>query len=120
MNIISVYQGEQFGILCTLRDKNEALIDLTGATIWFTVKEFKTDLDAAAKIQKVSTSASQITIANQTTNKGEFTVLLVKTDTATLPQQEYQYDIKIKFSSGDIRIPIAGVFAVTDDVTISS
>lgn len=75
-------QHTDFRMNFTVYDSDSALVDLTDAVITFKVMLKK---GATPVISKTSTaSGNQITILNQVTNKGEFHVDLLPTDSTTL------------------------------------
>ena len=87
-----LYAGEEkepFTI--TVRDGAGALVDLTGATITWIVK--RTEDDAAGLITKAV--GSGITLSNQTTHKGEFTITLESEDTADLGGASYYHEARV-------------------------
>lgn len=117
-NNLHIRKGEQYNVHCTIEDKDEALVDLTGATVWFTVKDKKTDSDPG--ILQLTTS-SGITLANQTTNKGELDIKILTThfSSATL-DKEYFYDVKVKLSSLDEFIAVEARLTLNRPVTTAT
>jgi len=89
--------------------------DLTGASIFFTVKAKITDPDASKKFQK--TLGSGITCASPAT--GVFRLTISPSDTSGLnPNIIYVWDVQIKLSSGSIVTPdgLMGDLALVADV----
>ena len=86
--------------------------DLTGSTVYFTVKANLTDTDANAKIQKTVTSHSDP--ANGITS-----ITLSKTDT-NIDAGDYYWDLQIKESGGDIHSVRYGIFRIIQDITITT
>jgi len=97
---IEMYQGNDRTIEVTLTDSDGAAFDLTGVTIYFTVR--KSESDAAAVIEKSSLVATEIVIIGVATG-GVFEVYLVPADSATI-DGEYVYDFTL----------------VTDDVPVET
>lgn len=124
-NNLRIRKGEQYSIHVTVRDEDDALVDLTGETCWFTVKESKTTLDAAAILQK--TVGSGITLANQVTDMGELDVKILSTDfvtdlasAAVTLDRDYFYDLKVKLSSNDEFVVIEDTLELLSPVTLST
>lgn len=89
--------------------KNALAVDLTGWTVYFTLKLKMEDTDANAKIKKDIT-----THANGT--KGKALIELTATDT-DLPTKSYYYDIKYKDTAGNAGILIRGRITIVEPVT---
>jgi len=104
------FSGEQKTITVTIYDEDEATVDLTGGTGWFTIKDKRSDTDPG-KMQKT------ITVLNQVTYPGQCTVAITTSDWTSIDPGEYYYDLKIKLSSGDIYYPLYGQVTVRENVT---
>jgi len=89
--------------------KNGAGTDITGWTIFFTVKENMKDADISAKIKKDITSHDDAT-------SGKTSIELSATDTA-LPAGNYYYDIKYLDDDGNQDIILSGRLRIVDPVT---
>lgn len=85
-------------------------INITGWTIFFTMKEKITDPDSAAKISKT------ITVHTDPTH-GETAISLSSIDTTQTPGN-YIYDVQIKTNSGDIKTILSGTITILSGVTI--
>lgn len=113
MSILTEIRGDDDNIKVTFKDADGAVVDITGYTVFFTVK-LREDLydtdDTNAKISK------KITVHSDPTN-GETTIKLTSTDTAISSNAEYYYDIQLKSSTGDISSIDRGNFVITEDVT---
>lgn len=75
-----------------------AAVDITGATVFLTVKtaEFSSDTtDSDAIISKTITSFA-------TPQLGLYTITINPVDTATIAKGTYYYDLKIKYVNGTI------------------
>jgi len=95
----------------TFKDSDGNAIDITGATVYLTVKKNKTDSDSDAIFQKTVTSHS-----DPTNGVTEFTILA--SDTATIDVNNYVYDIQ--FVNGtEVKTFLKGRWQVTDETTIS-
>jgi hypothetical protein len=87
-------------------------VDLTGATVYFTVKPtYDTDpTDGAAIIKKDVTSHTAPTL-------GKTTIVLTPTDTTVTPGT-YGYDIKLKKSTGEESTVSIGQVTIQDTYTL--
>ena len=95
-------------------------VDLTGAAIWFTVKQQTSDTDDAAQVQKKNTLAggddTQIEIASPATD-GMFSVYLVPSDTELVTAGSYMYGIRITLSNNKTYTVVRGQFIFTSSMT---
>lgn len=93
-------------------------INLTGASIWWTIKVRQTDPDAAAIAQL--TIGNGIVVTGSPTD-GTATAMLPNTDTEDLdaPISLY-YDVKVKESSGVYSVPIFGPLILNAPITDAS
>lgn len=109
-NTILLTRGDSKNIVANFDDGTNA-IDITGYTVFFTLKEVndKAPNDDNAKIAKTITSHTDATA-------GETTIALDPSDT-NLPYGIYKYDIQTKDPSGFITTVVIGDATVTDDVT---
>lgn len=112
MPMIPAIRWDDYEMECTFTDENSLPVNLTGATIYFTVKTIaglSVVWDAGAIIKKtitVHTNPTQwittIELTNQDTNK---------------PVGSYRYDIQMKTAWGKIRSIEKWVFSIIQDVT---
>lgn len=109
---LSVYRGDDRTYTLTFKDDDAVAIDITGCTVYFTVKEYDTDADSDAKITKTVTSHTDA--ANGITQ-----VSLSDSDT-DLTVKNYFYDIQLKDSAGLITTCAKDSFKVLQDVTTST
>ncbi|RLC49287.1 MAG: hypothetical protein DRH57_00260 [Candidatus Cloacimonadota bacterium] len=108
------YRGDTQIYELTITDENGNPVDITGATVWFTLKTDKSLPDNEAVIQKVVTD--HVDPAN-----GKTKVVLTADETANLvPNTYYFYDFQIKFQNGDVFTLIADKVKILEDVTKSS
>ncbi|HHA18786.1 MAG TPA: DUF2479 domain-containing protein [Methylophaga sp.] len=113
MGISDFYRGDTQRFTLVFTDNNKNPIDITGATVWFTLKSDISADDSEAEIQKVVTN--HIDPANGITE-----VVLSADDTSALiPNRNYYYDFQIKLSTGDVKTLLAGKVKVLEDVTRS-
>ena len=107
------YRGDTKPIILTFTDKNNNPIDLTGATLWFTVKKVPTDLDVDAVIQK------QITTFTDATN-GIASVVITSDDTNDLDIMKYYYDFQLVDPAGNVTTVLEGTFKLLIDIKRST
>lgn len=82
-----ITQGDTFSTALVVRDQNEALVDLTGATVTMTVTD------------RTSTQLSQTIVTTHTNpTAGETTVTIAKTITATYPLGCFDFDTVVTLS----------------------
>ncbi len=106
---IKVFKGDDVTFTVTVTDSDGNAVDITGTTIWFTVKKNKDDLDSDALIQKEVTSHTNPT-------GGISSIALTDADTGITPGQ-YFYDIQTVNSGGLVNTYGVGNFIVLQDVT---
>jgi len=94
-------------ILC--RDEDEQAVDITGSTVFFTVKPTISTTDASATLKKDVTSHTN-------PSGGETEITLTSTDTSSL-LGNYIYSIKIKLSTGLIYTLAEGTITFMQEVT---
>jgi hypothetical protein len=105
---LEIYKGETFSIVIALKDAVNDPIDLTGASISAICKD----------------KSSNNTICTFTTNitspssDGEFTLSLsANTSESLVASNNYIYDVKITFSSGEVVKWISGSVSIKEMVT---
>jgi hypothetical protein len=110
MNTITVIRGDDVTLNVAFKDNDGNSIDITGYTVFFTVKDnLATSDDAGALIAKTVTSHSL-------PSQGQTIINLSNTDT-NLPEGIYHYDFQTKDIADKISSTERGVFAVNLDVT---
>lgn len=95
---------------CWFLDVDGLSVDITGATVFFTVKDKPSDLDSAAKISKTIT-----TLTNS--SAGEVEIEITPAESEDL-LGNYIYDIKIKTSDGKIYTSAEGNICFKKSLTI--
>lgn len=116
---INIEQGATFELNCTMRDSNNALVDLTGWTFSGKIKETLASQNAVANFS--------FTIANQGTDPGEFLISLSAAVTAAIPVSlrpgadrpitQYFYDIEATKPDSKIDRMFEGKAFVSPEVT---
>lgn len=103
-------RGDDEDYEVTVKDEDGVVIDLTGGTLFFTVKENKTDTDAQSLIYKTITSFDAPTTGIQ--------IISLTHDDTDINPGDYWFDIQFKTSEGAITSRRAGKFIVERDITI--
>lgn len=91
-------------------NEEDILVDISGATIFFTVKNKPSDIDNDAILKKTITSLTD-------PQNGNCEIELSSTDT-NLTVGNYVYDIQIKLSTGKIYTCSEGNICIKQDITI--
>lgn len=112
--IDNFYRGDTKIYDIVITDDTGNPIDITGSTIWFTLKSDPTSDDTNAEIQKVITT--HIDAPN-----GKTQVVLSKNDTEHLvPEMYYYYDFQWVTNTGDVQTIMKDKVKVLQDITRSS
>lgn len=107
--VIKRIKGDTYPIDIQLERVDGSLIDITGSTIFFTVKRNLEDEDSDALISKDITSfSSPLT--------GEFSIPLISTDVDYIG--EFFYDVKIKYATGLIESVFTDKFILSNHTTL--
>jgi hypothetical protein len=104
-----VYRGDTFSVKLEFTDTNNVPVDITGWTIFFTVKRLKTDVDAKAVISKTITDIPSPTL-------GIYTLTVLASELNTF-EGAYYYDFQIKLLDGKIYTVTSGSITFVADVT---
>jgi hypothetical protein len=99
-------------------------IDLTNATLWFTVKKDSTDADLRALIQKttddgIDLAYQGVAVPSGADTTGQATIHLDPADTIKIKPGTYVYDVQMMIS-GVVTTLVDGDFEITADVTRST
>lgn len=99
----------------TVFNEDLTRMDLTGGTVWFTVKRRLTDDDSRALIQKTSSANSTIVDPSM----GLVKIVIESTETSVFPDwfNNYVYDLVVKDASDNIICTSAGTLGVYPTVT---
>lgn len=100
-----------------VKDRDRAVVDITGAKIWFTLKESYDDLDVNAAVQLTTDNAAEISITDAT--NGLAVIYIKNTHTSGLSIRSYFMDVQIKEVDRELRTIVYGTMAVIPDVTLS-
>lgn len=107
--MISIVQGDDKTFTFNIKTAAGAAYDLTGCTVFATVKKDSADTDASALIKKtlsVSVPASGIAYWYSLAADTKYMLGV------------YLFDIQLKTASGDINTLIVDIFMVTSEITI--
>lgn len=96
------YTGDRSLTLTFKNPDTGALIDLTGASIRFSVKENAADPDGSALLAFSTAVGEGITISDQTTNKGEAKLAITGAASSILAPGVYHYAVQAKDSGGRV------------------
>ena len=107
---MSVVKRDDTDFELTFEDIDGNPINLTGATVFFTVKVNKTDAEDDAVLKKEITEFEDPT-------SGIALLQLSKTETDLIPKS-YYFDIQLVDSTGKVASTYAGRFLVDQDITI--
>ena len=110
-----IKRGDSKTYRLEVTDTSGAAVDLTGATIWYTLKEKRSDSDAEAKIQLSSDDSSEINIYDPMNGKAR--IYIQASHTYSLEPKDYPFDIQVKFPGGSVNTVILGFLKVHEDVT---
>ncbi len=114
---LTLNRGDTFEQTLTFTNQDGSVKDITGSTVWFTVKLRFSDLDAAALVQVDSTGA-ELVITDA--SAGIATLQLLPATTLLLVAPCYVYDIQIKETAGRVTTPQRGALVVGDHATIKT
>lgn len=108
-------RGDDYDETFAVKDADGAAVDITGATISFTVKDRFSDAQASAILKKTSASAAELEITNGA--GGLFTVHFTTAEMRALELGEYAYDVEVLLSGGKTHTPAQDLFIIVGDVT---
>jgi len=106
---LSIKRGDSFSRTIYFNDEDDANIDITGWTIFLTIKAKADDPDSSAVISKTITTFSDPTA-------GIAEISLTPTDT-NQAIASYVYDIQVKTNVGEIYTIVEGILTITKDIT---
>jgi|6_EtaG_2_1085325.scaffolds.fasta_scaffold09746_3 hypothetical protein len=110
----SIPRGDSREYRLEVTDENENVVNITGATIYFTVKSFNSDADPGA-FQLSSANPAQITIDDG--GNGKARIFVTNTNTQDLDIKRYVYDVQVQPASGGVKTVVSGTFTITEDIT---
>lgn len=107
---VKQYLGDTRVINMTFTDESDTAIDITGATVYLTIKEKPTDPDSEAIVAKQVTSHSDAP-------NGVTLVSVDPADTRDAKAGKFYYDIQLKEASGKVTTINIGRWELIQDVT---
>lgn len=110
-----MYAGESKVITVTVKDAAGALVDIGGASIEWIAK--RSEDDAVGLITKTTAAGGGITILDQTTHKGEFTITLVPADTQSLGGASYYHEAEVTDIATDVSTVMRGIVTIKKALT---
>ena len=111
---LSIPRGDSREYRLEVTDENDNVLNITGSTIRFTVKENLSDADPGA-FQLTSANPAQITIDDGGNDKAR--IFVTNTNTQDLQIKRYLYDVQVQPASGGVKTVVGGTFAITEDIT---
>ena len=118
MTTLYIVPGDDFVYTATVLDDDGDAYNLTGATLWFTVKRRKSDADtsAIAQLYWISGGASSgITVATPAT--GIAAIRIAAADTDEITQAAHSWDLQLKDAAGVVRTVDHGTLVVLNRAT---
>jgi len=103
------FRGDDVTLNLAFKDADGVAINITGYTVFLTLKRNKYDADAAAAISKTITAHSDPTA-------GLTVISLTAAETAAL-NGTYYYDLAYRTGAGVIKTIDSGVFTFKEDTT---
>lgn len=107
---MEIIRGDDSDFELTFTDVDGNPIDLTGGTVFLTVKRSLSDPDEDALLQKEFIDFDDPT--------GGITVIHLENSETDLPRGDYYFDIQLKDASSKIESTYVGKFIVKRDVTL--
>lgn len=108
---LRIARGDTFLRTLSFVDESGTVIDITGWTIFFTVKDVDTEADGTSEISEEITSHTSPT-------EGLTQILIAAATMAALAPGDYFYDIQIKKADGTIFTILIGKLIVDADITL--
>lgn len=113
-DILEVIRGDSKVLTITFTDEAGDALDLTGSTVFFTVKA-QADIDDSDDTNAV---ISETVTSFDDPTTGVAVVNIDSADTAVLDQEtQYYYDLQVKDASAKIASTRRGQFKIIQDVT---
>ena len=104
----SFYRGDDFTMDLTIRDNEGFRVDLTNCTVFFTIKENKTDSDDEAILATDDGGGGN--------NEGETKIEISSTESDIDPGT-YYYDFQLVDSNNKVATLLSGTVEVLHDIT---
>jgi hypothetical protein len=111
---LSIPRGDSREYRLEITDENDNVLNITGSTVYFTVKENISDADPG-KFQLSSSNPAQIDIDDG--GNGKARIFVTNPNTQDLDIMRYLYDVQVQPATGGVKTVVSGTFAVTEDIT---
>jgi len=111
--ISDFYRGDTQVYRLILKKEDGTPVDLTGSSVWFTIKRNVKDLDTEAIVQKKVDN-------HVDPSNGITEIKLEPSDTNTATPGQYVYDFQLVKPNGDVKTLLAGKVKILADVTRST
>lgn len=113
-NAITIIRGSSKTLKLTVTDENGAMVNLTGATVYFSVKVAERDPQPLFQKSSLNPAQAEITVPRE----GVALIYLQPSDTQNLDPHEYVFDAWVILANGK-RYPVVkpSVFAVQPGVS---
>ena len=112
---LSLPRGDSRTYRLTITDEEDNIYNLTGATVYFTVKEANSQADSVAVIQLSSASITEIDIDEPTNGKAYIYVKNIHTQDMEI--KSFIYDCQVLLPTNDVNTVLSGRFTITEDVS---
>ena len=117
---LSLVRGDSQTYTLTFKQSSGVVYDITGWTVYFTLKE-NTDLpDSAASLQKVLITGAGTNGFGTAGTAGIATVTLLPADTSSLTPQVYDFDIQVRTAAAEVYTVLKGKLDLEYDVSRNS
>lgn len=112
-----MFRGDGRDYQIAITDENDAVVNISGAKIWFTLKADYDDTDADAEFQLTTDVAAEILITDAAGGLAE--IYIKHSHTKDLIGRTYYFDIQIKEIGKEARTVLRGSMLIKPDVTLS-
>jgi hypothetical protein len=118
---LSLTRGDTQSYTLTFKEANDTLYDISGWTVYFTLKENPDLPDSAASLQKILTAGTNGTTGFGTSGtSGIATISLFPSDTVNLAPGQYDFDIQVRTAAAEVYTVLKGKFDLEYDVSRAS
>jgi hypothetical protein len=111
---IEMYRGDDKTLTLTFKDSTGTTINITGYSIFFTVKDKLSYTDDSSDSDSI---ISSLVTSHTHATSGISELTILNSQTSTVTPGKYIYDIQLKDSSSKILTVVAGAFIMNADVT---
>lgn len=121
---LSIFRGDTHTYEVHVRDIKNNIISLDGVSIWFTVRDEtrlqeNDDVNILFQRKNITAGGSDDQVFIYDSDKGIFYIYVIPNNTQDIPFGEYEYDIQIKLSNGEIYTINRGKFILLSETTRS-